>query len=185
MAEINEENRELVERLKTLLNAGYHGGAWHGPSILEAIKNITPEEASFKTPTVHTAAELIYHITSWRIFTIKRLQGDSEYQIDNEKKNFGSAPKVDEFELETLIMELSLSHDELIREIDKIDDKFLSEIVTGSEYDYFTLINGIIHHDIYHSGQINLLKKICGAYADNDGDEISSRYFDDGMGDAF
>lgn len=185
MAETNEENREQVERLKNLLNAGYHGGAWHGPSVLEATKNITPEEASFKTPTVHTAAELIYHITSWRIFALKRLQGDSEYQIDTDKKNFGSAPKVDEFELETLLMELSLSQDELIRELDKIDNDFLKEIVPGSEYDYFTLINGIIHHDIYHSGQINILKKMSAAYVDNESDELSSRYFDDGLGDAF
>ena len=140
MAEINEENH-LVHRIKTLLDAGFHGGAWHGPSVLESVKSLSPKEASFKTPTVHTISELIYHITSWRIFAVKRLQGEDDYQIDDEKKNFGSAPKVDEFELETLLMELSLSHDELISELSKKDDHFLSEIVPGSEYDYYTLLN--------------------------------------------
>jgi hypothetical protein len=180
------ENNNLVQRIKTLLNAGFHGGAWHGPSVLESVKNITAKEASFKSPTIHTAAELIYHITSWRIFALKRLQGDYEYQIDTDKKDFGVAPKIDKFELETLLMELSLSHDELIKELDTKDNHFLNEIVEGSEYDYYTLIHGIIHHDIYHTGQIILLKKLCAASAGDDaGDEISSRYFDDGMGDSF
>jgi len=181
MAEINEENL-LVHRIKTLLDAGFHGSAWHGPSLLEAVKNLTPKEASFKTPTVHTISELIYHITSWRIFTLKRLQGDVQHQINDEKKNFGSAPKVDKFELETLLMELSLSHDELIAELGKKDDNFLSELVPGSEYDYYTLIHGIVHHDIYHTGQISILRKISNANSEGlEDDEISSRYFDNGL----
>jgi uncharacterized damage-inducible protein DinB len=182
-----DQNNILVTRIINLLNAGFHGGAWHGPSLLEAVKSITPKEASFKTPTVHTAAELIYHITSWRIFCLKKIQGDEDYLIDDDKKNFGSAPKVDQFELETLLMELSLSHDELVKELQSKDDDFLNEIVPGTEYDNYTLIHGIIQHDIYHTGQIILLKKMANSSkAFEDDDEMtSSRYFDDGLGDAF
>ncbi|MGR3809994.1 DinB family protein [Jiulongibacter sp. NS-SX5] len=182
-----DPNRILIERITNLLNAGFHGGAWHGPSVLEAVKRITPKEASFKTPTVHTGAELIYHITSWRIFTLKKLQGDADYKIDDDKKNFGPAAKVDQFELETLLMELSLSQDELIKELNSKDDDFLNELVPGTEYDYYTLLHGIIQHDIYHTGQIIILKKMSeasGAYEDED-EMTSSRYFDDGLGDAY
>lgn len=183
-------NNILVQRIRNLMNAGFHGGAWHGPSIMEAVKGLTPREAGFKAPTIHTIAELIYHITSWRIFTLKRLQGDSEYQIDTEKKNFGDiSKKIDQFELETLVMELSLSQDELMRELDKKDDDFLTMLVPGSEYDYYTLIHGIIQHDLYHTGQIIILKKMAnakGGNADNDSDySSSSSYFDDSYDDAF
>ncbi len=182
--EINENNM-LVQRIRHLLNSGFHGGAWHGPSIMEAVKGLTPREASFKTPTVHTIAELIYHITSWRIFTLKRLQGDSDYQIDTEKKNFGQSAKVDQFELETLLMELSLSQDELMRELNTKEDEFLRLMVPGSEYDYYTLIHGIIQHDLYHTGQIMILKKMANAKGGNDDDYSSSRYFDESYDDAF
>ncbi len=181
-------NKQLIERIKNLMNAGFHGGAWHGPSVLESLKNLTPKEASFKAANIHTIAELIYHITSWRIFTLKRFQGDSDYQIDTDKKNFGHAPKVDQFELETLMMELSLSHDELLKELENHEDSKLEDVVPGSEYTFYTLIHGIIHHDIYHTGQIILLKKMAAsksAFEDDDDDFSSSRYFDDGLGDAF
>ncbi len=187
MAEKIIEN-QLTQRIKGLMNAGFHGGAWHGPSVLESLKNLTPKEASFKAPGIHTIAELIYHITSWRIFTLKRLQGDSEYQIDTDKKNFGPTDKVDQFELETLLMELSLSHDELLKEMDNQKDGMLDTIVPGSEYTYYTLLHGIIQHDIYHTGQIILLKKLAAnklAFSDDDDDFSSSRYFDDGLGDAY
>ena len=84
-------------------------------------------------------------------------------------------------------MELSLSHDELVKELSTKDNDFLNETVPGSEYDYYTLIHGIIQHDIYHAGQIVILKKMCAAAGTHiDDDEMtSSRYFDDGLGDVF
>jgi hypothetical protein len=39
------------------------------------------------------------------------------------------------------------------------DDSYLTEIVPGRDYDFYTLIHGIIHHDIYHSGQVSMIKK--------------------------
>lgn len=184
------ENKLLVERIADLMNAGFHGSAWHGPSVLESVKKITPKEASFKTSSVHTIAELIYHITSWKLFALKKLQGDEQYEI-SEEKNFGPHDKVDEFELETLLMELSLSHDELLAELSKKDDDFLTEIVPGTEYNYYTLIHGVIQHDLYHTGQIILLRKLCAAggskksFDDDDVDFTSSTYFDDGLGDTY
>ena len=57
-------------------------------------------------------------------------------------------------------MELSLSQEELITELEKReDDEFLEEIVPGREYDFYTMLHGILQHDLYHSGQISILKK--------------------------
>jgi uncharacterized damage-inducible protein DinB len=178
------KNNLLVERLVTLLNASFHGGAWHGPSVLELTKGLSVKEVSFKTPQVHTIAELIYHITSWRIFVLKRLQGDDTYNIDDDKLNWGNFQKIDQFELETLMMEMTLSHDELVKELESKNDQFLDLIVPGSEYTYYTLIHGIIHHDLYHSGQIAILKKMAKASKKTD-DYEGSRYFEDDLEDDF
>ena len=58
-------------------------------------------------------------------------------------------------------MELSLSQEELITELEKRqEDEFLDEIVPGRAYDYYTMLHGIIQHDLYHCGQIAILKKV-------------------------
>ncbi len=185
MAQKKSDN-PLIENIKTLLNNAFHGGAWHGPSVLEITKGLTIKEAGFKTGSVHTIAELIYHITSWRIFTLKKIQKDADYNIDDEKKNWGNIGKLDQFELETLIMELTLSHDELMGELETKTDDFLNEIVPGAEYDFFTLLTGQINHDLYHTGQMAILKKLAAkAKSSGDDDMSSSRYFEDDLEDDF
>jgi uncharacterized damage-inducible protein DinB len=170
---------KAIERIKEQLNAAFHGAAWHGPSVLEVVKDIKPKLAANRVQNVHTIAELVYHITSWRIFAAKRIQGDEEYEVKT----------MDEFEWETLTMELALSHDELMLALEEKADKFLDEIVVGTEYDYYTLLNGIIQHDLYHTGQMAILKKMKSKKLqdeeDEDGHGKSSRYFNDEFGDDY
>ena len=175
------ENRTNLTNLINLLNAGFHGGAWHGPSLLELTKGIKVKAAAYKPGDIHNIAELIYHITSWRLFALKKIQGDAVYNIDNEKMNFGDIQKVDEFELETLMMELTLSQDELTRALETKDDSFLNEIVPGAEYTFDTLLHGIIQHDVYHSGQISIIRKLASKaskFGDDDDIMQASRFYD-------
>ena len=183
----NKIDTPNLKNLKILLNAGFHGGAWHGPSLLELTKGIKAKEAGFKAGNVHTIAELVYHITSWRLFALKKIQGDPEYNIEDGKMNFGNIQKVDDFELETLIMELTLSQDELIKALEEKDDSFLTEVVPGAEYTYHTLIHGIIQHDIYHTGQIAIIKKLAAKASkfDEDSSDSESFYDSDNLDSSF
>lgn len=170
-----------LDRIKILLNAAFHGGAWHGPSVLENLKGIKPKAAGNRQKDIHTIAELVYHITTWRIFVLKKIQGDIEFLIKTEKQNWGNLKEIDEFEWETLQMELTLSHDELMAVLNEKDDTLLSEIVPGAEYDFYTLLHGIIHHDLYHNGQIGILKKtvVKSSKFDDDDEFKTSNYLDD------
>ncbi|WP_337040822.1 DinB family protein [Emticicia sp. 17c] len=176
-----------LDRIKTLLNAAFHGGSWHGPSVLENVKDIRPKTAGARQKGIHTIAELVYHMTTWRIFALKKIQGDADFDIKTEKQNWGNLKEIDDFEWETLQMELTLSHDELISSLAEKDDSFLNEIVPGSEYDFYTLLHGIISHDLYHNGQIGILKKMApkSSKFNDDEDLSSSRYFNDGFDDEY
>jgi uncharacterized damage-inducible protein DinB len=157
------QNDEELIRIIDLLNTTYEGEeAWHGPSLVDVLQDVSLEVAGRRiTPNTHTIAELVFHITSWRIFCTKKMQGDAEFDILTPEKDFGALPgRIDDFEWEALQMELSLSQEELINELDKRDnDEFLEDIVPGREYTYYDMLHGIINHDTYHSGQISLLKK--------------------------
>jgi len=177
------QNDELI-RIIDLLNTSYEGEeAWHGPSLVEVLRGVTPEMAGKRiTPNTHSVAELVFHMTSWRIFCVKKMQGDAEFDIKTPEKNFGSFQVIDDFEWEALQMELSLSQEELINELDKRDDdEFLEDIVPGRDYTYYDLLHGIINHDCYHSGQISLLKKALkykGFDRNEESEDFGNRYGD-------
>ncbi|MBC3785770.1 DinB family protein [Spirosoma utsteinense] len=178
-------NDELI-RIIDLLNTTYESEeAWHGPSVVEALRGVTPDVAGRRImPNTHTIAELVFHMTSWRIFCVKKMQGDVDFDITTPAKDFGALPdKIDDFEWEALEMELSLSQEELINELDKRDDdEFLEDIVPGRDYTYYDMLHGIINHDMYHTGQIVILKKALtfktagSRFADSDEDEYGSPF---------
>ncbi|WP_128543589.1 DinB family protein [Larkinella soli] len=178
------QNDELI-RIIDLLNTTYEGEeAWHGPSLVEVLRGVSPEMAGRRlTPNTHSIAELVFHITSWRIFGVKKMQGDGEFDIKTPEKNFGSLQVIDDFEWEALQMELSLSQEELVNELDKRDDdEFLEDIVPGRDYTYYDLLHGIINHDTYHAGQISLIKKALkfkGVDERHTQDEFGMQYGDD------
>ena len=154
--------KEELLRIIDQLNLTYESEeAWHGPSVVEILRDVSWQMANEKiTPNSHSIAELVYHMTSWRIFCVKKLQSDKTFDIKKDK-DWKLFPIFDEFEWETLQMELSLSQEELVSELEnRQEDEFLDEIVPGREYDYYTMLHGIIQHDIYHSGQISILKKM-------------------------
>lgn len=184
---MEELQTKEIDRIKTLLNAAFHGGSWHGPSVLENVKDIKPKTAGNRQKGIHTIAELVYHMTTWRIFALKKIQGEAEFDIKTEKQNWGNLKEIDEFEWETLQMELTLSHDELMSSLEDKTDNFLIEIVPGSEYDFYTLLHGIINHDLYHNGQIGILKKMAPKTSkfDDEEDTRSSRYFSEGFDDEY
>lgn len=156
------ETKEELLRIIDLLNDTYESEqAWHGPSVVEILRGVSPKLADKRiSAATHTIAELVFHMTTWRIFAVRKLQGDASFDIKTKEKNWKTFPQVDDFEWETLQMELSLSQEELISELEKrSNDEFLDQIVPGRTYSYYTMLHGLVNHDLYHGGQIALLKK--------------------------
>jgi len=157
------ETKEELLRIIDVLNDTYESEeAWYGPSVVEALRDVTPKMAEARiSPNTNSIAEIAYHMTTWRIFAVRKIQGDAEFDVKSKDKDWKKFPIVDEFEWEAIQMELSLSQEELVSELEKIEnDAFLEEFVPGRNYSYYTLIHGVIQHDIYHTGQIGLIKKV-------------------------
>ena len=177
--QVKEETLRIID----LLNDTYESEqAWHGPSLVEALRGITARLADMRiSANTHSIAEIVYHVTTWRIFTVRKLQGDKTFDIDANKNNWKEFPIMDEFEWETLQMELSLSQEELISELEKKEnDDYLEDIVPGRNYTYYTLLHSMIHHDLYHGGQISLIKKSLSKKAETASQDLFDDYTPDG-----
>jgi len=147
-----------INRIINLLNEAYYGPAWPGPAVLETLKQLAPIDALKKISKSNNIAELVHHMTAWRNFTSKRLQGEETFEVDDDL-NFVSYPTIDQKIWDELLERLEASQVLLLQLLSNIDDDKLKEQVKGRSYDFYILLQGIIQHDYYHLGQIVIMNK--------------------------
>ncbi|HEY0740654.1 MAG TPA: DinB family protein [Chryseosolibacter sp.] len=147
-----------IEKITSLLKRTFDKGAWHGPSVKEAIKEIDGIQAQQRLHKTHSIIELVAHMIAWRKYVINRLQGNNAYVV-SDTMNF---PMRDDWS--NVLNELEASQNELLDLITQFPVYKLNELVPVSEqnYTYNTLLHGIIHHDVYHAGQIMLIRRALG-----------------------
>lgn len=147
--------RTEKEKIRRLLERTFEKHAWHGPSLKETIEGVTQEQSLTRLPNTHSIIELITHITAWRTYVTKRLQGDGRYEVSDEM-NF---PK--ETNWDKSVDALYESQAKLLQAIDAFPEEKLNDLVPhpSAKFTYYTLLHGIIHHDTYHAGQIKLITK--------------------------
>jgi uncharacterized damage-inducible protein DinB len=147
-----------VKRIADQLRRAFAGEAWHGPSVLKLLEGVTAEQAGqHPIAGAHSIWELVQHIGAWEGAGVRRLNGDRAELPDEE--DWASTGKTDEEAWEQTKAALKTGHQRLLEAILQLDDERLKEpIMEGMPSVYFTL-HGIIQHDLYHAGQIAILKK--------------------------
>ncbi len=150
--------KEII-RIKEELEKSFFGGAWHGPSVLEALERITPEKALAKPlKNVHSIWEIVLHIEAWQNAVRRRLQGDPA-DLSNEEDWRTVKEKSNEAWSATL-ENLKKSLVKLIDSVSRFDETKLYELAAGQNYSNYFMLHGLAQHEAYHAGQIALLKKL-------------------------
>ncbi len=140
---INAPQDSINETLVHRLNVSYQGNPWHGKS-LKAILQISDEPLTMK------ALKLLNHMIAWRKYVADILNG-ANYKIElNTPEDW---PEVTQTEQEILDI-LEQSQKALIEAIGRFDVEKWPELLTGSKYTYIQVVQGVVDHDIYHSGQL-------------------------------
>ena len=145
-----------TSRIINMLQNAYNGAAWHGASIMEILEKINANQAFQPSEHIHRICELVQHITGWRVFVIKRLEGDAFYEV-SQTENWRTFKNPTEATWEEIKADLAESQKNMISALEKISDEKLHDEVEGKAYDYYTMIHGVIQHDLYHLGEIALL----------------------------
>lgn len=151
------KNQE-IKNIKKLFDKTYNGPAWHGPSVKEVLKDISYEDALKTVGNAHNIAEVVFHMIAWRNFLINNLKGQENYDV-SDTENFQQFEQISESEWIALKDRLENSQEELQELLSKVDDDILNQKIGMRNYNFYTLMHGVIHHDLYHLGQIILLKK--------------------------
>jgi uncharacterized damage-inducible protein DinB len=147
-----------VERIADQLKRAFAGEAWHGPSVLEIIEGLTASQAAAR-PFVgtHSIWELVLHISAWEHAIVKRLGGDRA-QLPTEE-DWPPVTATNDQAWEETKLKLTQSHHELRSAIQGLDESRLDQPIIEGMSSVYVQLHGIIQHDLYHAGQIALLKK--------------------------
>jgi len=147
-----------AKRIIDLLNQGFYGEAWHGPAVMESLKGVSAARAAQRSiADAHTIWELTHHIGAWKEVVRCRIVGEPVNLTDEE--NFPVVVKPTATAWKKTIKMLTERHEALVKAVGKLSDDRLVKKMPGGIPSYYAQIHGVIQHDLYHTGQIVLLKK--------------------------
>jgi len=151
----------IIKQLKEI----QEGKIWIGENFNKKLKNLTSEIA-FTRPisTLHSVAEIVSHLTVWRQETILKINTGEGSITDDLEANWYEVQQLKKIGWNQLITDFNKSSTELIQLLKTKDDSFLEQIYFDTDYKknypYSFVIEGMLHHDIYHLGQIGILLKL-------------------------
>jgi uncharacterized damage-inducible protein DinB len=146
-------------RIADQLRRAFDGSAWHGPSLLELLADIDASTAASKPISkAHSIWELVLHIAAWDGAAMRRLAGEKSQPAG--EQNFPRVPKPTEAAWQRAVADAKHTHDALVRTVAALPDSRLRDRVPGKRYDFYHMLHGVAQHELYHAGQIAILKKV-------------------------
>ncbi len=147
-----------AKRIAGLLKQTYNGEPWHGPSLKETLGGVDFEAAYSKAPGgAHAISVIVEHLSFWMEVVSERLDGKD---VDPSPEEDWRAPvDMTKEGWKRTLERLDNAYLELMRRIEKLTPEQLETAVVGKKYDNYTMLHGVISHNVYHSGQIAVLRK--------------------------
>ena len=147
-----------VDRIADQLRRAYEGEAWHGPPLKQILAGVTAEQAARRpVANAHTIWELVLHIAVWESVVRRRLAG--EVTDPSPEQDWPPVRDTSEAAWKKALADLEHGHLQLRQSVATLNDTQLSDKVPGKNYSRYGMLHGVVQHDLYHAGQIALLKK--------------------------
>jgi uncharacterized damage-inducible protein DinB len=151
-----------IKRILDQMDRAFAGEAWHGPSVNELLAGITAGNAAARPVRgAHSIWELVNHIAAWKTIVQHRASGEAVKDVTAEQ-DWPPPFEVSEAAWTRALEDLKASHTRLRGVVERLDDDQLRQKAPGEEYSVYFMVHGLIQHDLYHAGQIAVLKKALG-----------------------
>jgi uncharacterized damage-inducible protein DinB len=154
--------RTELDALLAAMDEAFERKAWHGPNLRGSIRGMDPALAC-RRPLKgrHSIWELVVHAAYWKYAVRRRLAGDKRGSFTVKGSNWFSRPDAPSAagwaqDVALLVAE----HRALMKAAQALDPRRLHRPTPGSRQTPAVLLRGIAFHDVYHAGQIQLLKRL-------------------------
>lgn len=150
-----------IDLLLQVLDQAYDRKAWHGTTLRGSLRGLSTTEALWRpSPQRHNIWELALHTAYWKYVVCRRLSGGERGQFPRGSDWPPLPDPADEGAWKEDLGLLRAQHLALRRAVAAFPPRRLHEQPPRSEWTYAALIYGASSHDLYHAGQIQLLKRM-------------------------
>lgn len=142
-----------------------YGYPWVGSSFTSKLADVD-EDLVFERPleNLHSVAEIISHLTFWRREALLKIKTGQGSKMDDDPENWLPNDILQLKGWDHIKKEYDDTLSELIALLEDKEDVFLSQMYYDTDYKgyypYSFLINGMLHHDVYHLGQLGIVIKL-------------------------
>jgi uncharacterized damage-inducible protein DinB len=150
-----------ISRIIDQLRDAYEGEPWFGRPVKQILAEVD-ESIAFERPYgQHSILDLLWHMITWREFTVDRIQHSPQMQLDYfERNDWRQLDLQDRTLWQQGLERLQETQDQLLKLLETCTDDLLEQTVRERTYNFRKLFYGFIQHDIYHLGQIAYIKKL-------------------------
>ncbi|MEW6509321.1 MAG: DinB family protein [Bacteroidota bacterium] len=151
-----------VRLLLDLVDEAYDKKAWHGTNFRGSIRGLTAREAAWRPGRGrHNIWEIVVHVAYWKYAARRRILGEKRGSFALKGSNWfpriGALPD-DAWEEDVAL--LGREHHAMREAISGLRAGMLPRRIRSGGTTHEYLIRGIASHDLYHAGQIQLLKRL-------------------------
>jgi uncharacterized damage-inducible protein DinB len=157
--------QKLHPEIKLLLHQideSYDKKAWHGPNLRGSIRGVSAKQAAWRPAKGrHNIWEIVVHAAYWKYIVRRRLLEEKRGSFPLKGSNWVGRPqKLSEEAWREDVRLLESVHRALRKAVTGLRPADLSVRPRGSKNSNLATISGIASHDVYHAGQIQLIKRL-------------------------
>ena len=149
-----------VQLLVDAIDEAFDRRSWHGTTLRGSLRGLRPAQLAWRpAPSRHNIWEIAVHAAYWKYAVWRRLTGERRGRFPLPGSNWFDRPDPagmrawrDDLEL------LTAMHARLREAVAGLQPGALGRRTGG--FTTAALVRGIAAHDLYHAGQIQLLKRL-------------------------
>ena len=150
-----------LESLLAGLDEAFQRRAWHGTNLLGSLRGVTPAEAAWRPgPGRHNVWELLVHAAYWKYAVTRRFTGEKQGSFPLRGSNWFVRNGGSAADLREDLHLLKASHRHLLDAARRLRPADLGRRPGNGRFTSAELLRGAAAHDLYHAGQIQLLKRL-------------------------
>ena len=153
-----------VRQIVAIIDQAYDKKSWHGTNLRGSIRGLSAADAAWRPArNRHNIWEIVVHAAYWKYAVTRRFSAAPRGSFPVKGSNWFTRPegsRATESAWRADVRLLQSTHEALHLEVERLTSRDLGMRPRGSKVSNFDLLAGIAAHDLYHAGQIQLLKRL-------------------------